>query len=63
MITHKRDRKSRAFNHGYRIGLEGKSQDICPYSSVFELRGFWLSGWREGRDMYLWGAKALAQKG
>jgi ribosome modulation factor len=52
MNTHKRDRKNRAFNHGYRVGLAGKSVEQCPYDSVIELRGFWLSGWREGREQY-----------
>lgn len=62
MNTHKRDRKNRAYNHGYRTALMGGSFEQCPYSSVVELRGFWLSGWREGRDQYIW-STAIARNG
>ena len=55
MNTHKRDRRNRAFNHGYRAGVIGRSIEQCPYESSVELRGFWLGGWREGRDQYFGG--------
>ncbi|MGB0361301.1 MAG: ribosome modulation factor [Endozoicomonas sp.] len=48
MRRHKRDKSDRAFNKGYRVGISGRSRDICPHQEA-ELRQSWLSGWREGR--------------
>lgn len=61
MSTHraKRDRKNRAFDHGFRAGMEGRSVDVCPYDSLLELRGLWMGGWREGRDTQLNGVYDL----
>jgi len=50
MNTHKRDRSERAFVHGHRAGLKGRSTEQCPYISLIELRAAWLRGWRTGRD-------------
>jgi ribosome modulation factor len=50
MKAHKREREHRAFDHGYRAGVRGRSTEQCPYISVIDLRASWLRGWREGRD-------------
>lgn len=63
MSTHraKRDRKHRAFEHGFRAGLGGRSPQVCPYESLLELRGLWMGGWREGRDTQINGSYDLRQ--
>ena len=48
MKRQKRDRDTRAYTRGYQAGLQGKSQDICPFGSTTP-RFNWISGWREGR--------------
>lgn len=55
MCSHKRDRTERAFEHGFRAGVKGRSMEQCPYISLVDLRGAWLSGWREGREQYITG--------
>lgn len=48
MKRQKRDTSSRAFDHGYRAGVSGRSIDFCPHAQE-EHRQQWVSGWREGR--------------
>ncbi len=48
MKKHKRDINERVFQRGYRIGLAGKSADLCPYEKG-EIRFQWITGWRQGR--------------
>jgi ribosome modulation factor len=48
MKRQKRDRNQRAFLHGYKAGIGGRSRDECPSQEV-NLRENWMSGWREGR--------------
>jgi len=48
MRRQKRDMNSRAFDKGYKIGITGRSSDLCPHVEE-EHRQNWLSGWREGR--------------
>lgn len=45
----KRDPVERAFQRGYKYGIQGKSRDLCPFSQA-DARQAWLSGWREGRS-------------
>ncbi len=46
MKTVKRSLHDRFYNRGYRIGIAGKSREMCPIVSG---RDSWLSGWRDGR--------------
>ena len=48
MRTAKRDKDKRAYKQGYKQGIKGHSQQLCPYTQE-EVRGFWLGGWRQGR--------------
>ena len=48
MKRQKRDRFQRAYVHGYKAGITGRSRDDCPSQDV-NLREYWMSGWREGR--------------
>ncbi|MDB6063126.1 MAG: ribosome modulation factor [Verrucomicrobiaceae bacterium] len=48
MKKQKRDLKERAYQRGYRAGLEGRHQELCPHV-LSSMRDQWLSGWREGR--------------
>lgn len=49
MKKQKRDLQERAYQRGYRAGLDGRRSDICPHVQE-EMRQQWLSGWREGRN-------------
>lgn len=49
MRRQKRDKSERAFQRGYRAGLEGRNREICPHDQP-DLRDRWLSGWRQGRQ-------------
>ncbi|MDX9687566.1 MULTISPECIES: ribosome modulation factor [Halopseudomonas] len=44
----KRDPMERAFLRGYQNGVQGKSQDSCPFNGGPN-RQNWINGWREGR--------------
>jgi ribosome modulation factor len=48
MKRQKRDRDVRAYSRGYQAGLDGKSQDLCPFGAETP-RFKWITGWREGR--------------
>ena len=48
MRKHKRDINIRAYQRGYRIGLTGRSMELCPHESG-EAQFQWVRGWREGR--------------
>ena len=48
MKKQKRNLQERAYQRGYRAGLEGRHQEICPHTEN-AMRTQWLSGWREGR--------------
>jgi ribosome modulation factor len=48
MKRQKRDLTSRAYTRGYRTGVRGKSQSLCPAENG-DLRVQWMSGWRQGR--------------
>ncbi len=48
MKKQKRDLHERAYQRGYRAGLEGRHLDICPHKQD-AMRSQWLAGWREGR--------------
>ncbi|WP_076719385.1 ribosome modulation factor [Motiliproteus sp. MSK22-1] len=49
MKRQKRDLTSRAYQRGYRVGLAGKSKELCP-SNTTESTHHWLTGWRQGRS-------------
>ena len=49
MKKQKRDGQERAFNHGYRAAMSGKSMNHCPHEEQTK-RNQWISGWREGRQ-------------
>lgn len=53
MKRQKRDRLERAQSQGYKAGLNGRSQEACPYQQV-DARSYWLGGWRDARDEKLW---------
>lgn len=48
MKKQKRDLQERAYQRGYRAGLDGRHQDMCPHI-LAAMRDQWLAGWREGR--------------
>lgn len=48
MKKQKRNLQERAYQRGYRAGLDGRHKDLCPHMEN-GLRGQWLAGWREGR--------------
>ncbi|WP_082392153.1 ribosome modulation factor [Parasalinivibrio latis] len=52
MKRQKRDRLERAQSKGYHAGMNGRSAETCPYQGT-DARGYWLGGWREGRDSRL----------
>jgi len=45
------DKVERAFHQGYTAAIKGRSTEECHYS-VASVRGSWLGGWREGREIY-----------
>jgi ribosome modulation factor len=49
MKKQKRDLQERAYQRGYRAGLDGRHRDQCPHRDG-DMRDQWLSGWREGRS-------------
>lgn len=59
MRRQKRDRDARAYSRGYQAGLDGKSQDICPFDNL-PTRSSWLNGWREGRTDHFQGMTGVA---
>jgi len=44
----KRNLTERAFQHGYRAGLDCRGRDLCPHVKGL-MRDQWIAGWREGR--------------
>ncbi|NLS12560.1 ribosome modulation factor [Vibrio sp. SM6] len=46
MKRQKRDRLARAQSQGYKAGLNGRSQDMCPHQQG-DARSYWLGGWRD----------------
>jgi ribosome modulation factor len=48
MKKQKRDPLERAYAHGYKAAVTGKSLEICPHNAE-SMRFQWTSGWREGR--------------
>lgn len=59
MKRHKRDRTNRAYSKGYMAGLDGRSQDNCPFDAL-EARTNWMAGWREGRTDHINGYTGVA---
>lgn len=59
MKRHKRDLTARAFNKGYRVGLLGKSLNLCP-TTTSDNRHQWLMGWRQGRSDYWDGYQGIS---
>lgn len=59
MKTQKRDPQERAYNHGYKAAIFGKSINTCPHESE-SMRYKWTSGWREGRQDHWSGNTAIA---
>lgn len=59
MKRQKRDPMDRAFERGYRIGLEGKSKSLCP-NDEGAAHQEWMNGWRQGRDDNWNGMKAMS---
>ncbi|MFC3023970.1 ribosome modulation factor [Vibrio zhugei] len=50
MKRQKRDRLERAQSQGYKAGINGRSQEMCPYSQQLDARSYWLGGWRDARE-------------
>jgi ribosome modulation factor len=48
MKKQKRNLQERAYQRGYRAGLDGRNRDNCPHGTG-DMRSQWLSGWHEGR--------------
>ncbi len=48
MKRQKRDRFERAHNKGFNAGINGKSSEDCPFSTI-DIKESWLVGWREAR--------------
>lgn len=59
MKRHKRDISTRAFNKGYRVGVNGKSMNMCP-NATGDSRQQWLNGWRQGRSDYWDGYQGIS---
>ena len=59
MKTQKRNGQERAFNHGYKAAVIGKSISTCPHEESIK-RHQWTSGWREGREDHWSGNTAIA---
>lgn len=49
MKKQKRDLQERAYQRGYRAGLDGRNRDQCPHNNG-TMRNQWLRGWHEGRN-------------
>ncbi|WP_087017683.1 ribosome modulation factor [Thaumasiovibrio subtropicus] len=49
MKRQKRDRLERAQKSGYQAGINGRSQESCPYQTL-DTRTQWLGGWRDARE-------------
>ncbi|HEY9034585.1 MAG TPA: ribosome modulation factor [Pseudomonadales bacterium] len=49
MKRQKRDGQERAFNHGFKAAMLGKSLNDCPHGEK-NMRFQWTVGWREGRQ-------------
>ncbi|NVK11589.1 MAG: ribosome modulation factor [Gammaproteobacteria bacterium] len=49
MKRQKRDMNVRAYNRGYKAGLQGKSKDCCPHTQE-DHRLEWMGGWRQARE-------------
>ena len=59
MKRHKRDGSERAFKHGYKAAITGKSIDSCPHENE-SMRFQWTTGWREGRQDHWSGYTGVA---
>ncbi len=59
MKKQKRDGQERAFNHGYKAAIQGRTIDNCPHESE-AMRFQWVSGWREGRQDHWYGYTGIA---
>ncbi len=59
MKTQKRNTQQRAFKHGYKAAIFGKSISSCPHEAQ-GMRHQWTSGWREGRQDHWDGNTAIA---
>lgn len=51
MKRQKRNGTERAFNHGYKAAITGKSMTACPHQQS-STRFQWIAGWREGRSAH-----------
>lgn len=60
MKRQKRDRDVRAYSRGYKAGVDGKSQDVCPFEDNLDMRSNWMSGWREGRTDQCYGMTGIS---
>ena len=58
MKTQKRNVQERAFNHGYKAAVVGKSIGTCPHEEISK-RQNWMAGWREGREDHWSGNTAI----
>ena len=59
MKRQKRNGQDRAFSHGYKAAILGKSMQACPHQNE-PMRFQWISGWREGRDAHWQGQTGVA---
>ena len=59
MKTQKRSILDRAYTHGYKAAISGRSIDICPHNNE-STRFQWTSGWREGRQNFHQGLTGVA---
>jgi len=53
MHTIKRRSEEKAYLKGYRAGINGRSDFLCPYKTNINAREKWLGGWREGREQLI----------
>ncbi|MDX9875367.1 MAG: ribosome modulation factor [Spongiibacteraceae bacterium] len=58
MKRQKRDMQERAYQRGYRAGLDGRTRSTCPHVHG-PARTEWLLGWHEGRRDH-WDGLSLA---
>lgn len=50
MKRQKRDVSQRAFNKGYQLGYQGRSEESCPFQENSVTAREWLRGWEEGHE-------------
>ena len=62
MKRQKRDISLRAYNKGYQLGYQGRSEQSCPFQHDSITAREWIKGWQEGHRDKLDGINILASQ-